>query len=166
MRVCGAVLLAGFLSLVAAAAPVAAPHDVEEVARTCRAAMYGSILSGGLSGFWCGEIEPESRWPVWKVVPWQSTDLMRYLKEFILSEARRYADFVPATNLVSPNRSGKPGGNVGWAYCVRTADRQLYLLYFEKGCGKIRRRLGDETLADRRAARGAGHVAVVSGQAM
>jgi hypothetical protein len=96
--------------------------------------MYGSVLSGGLSGFWSGEFEPESLWPIWKVIQWPSADQMRYLKEFVLSEGRKYEELVPATDLVSPNRTGKPNTNVGWAYCARTADQKLFLVYFEKEC--------------------------------
>ena len=117
----------------------------EKAALYCRSAMYGSVLSGGLGGhiygaggwqggLWSGEVEPQSKWPIWNVIQWPSADQMRHVKAFVLSEGRRYEDLVPATDLVSPNRSGKPGGNVGWAYCARTADRQLFLVYFEKDC--------------------------------
>jgi hypothetical protein len=117
----------------------------EKAALYCRSAMYGSVLSGGLGGhiygaggwkggLWSGEIEPESLYPIWKVIQWPSADQMRHLKEFVLSDGRRYEDLVPATDLVSPNRTGKPNGNVGWAYCARTADQQLFMVYFEKEC--------------------------------
>jgi hypothetical protein len=36
--------------------------------------------------------------------------------------------------LISPNRDGKPGGANGWAYGAKTAERDLFLLYFEKDC--------------------------------
>jgi hypothetical protein len=41
---------------------------------------------------------------------------------------------VPGTDLVSPNRSGKPNTCVGWAYAARTEGRDLFFLYFEKDC--------------------------------
>jgi len=111
----------------------------------CRSAMYGSVLSGGLGGhiygaggwqggLWSGEVEAASTYPIWKVIEWPSADQMRHLKAFILSEGRRYQDLVPSTELVSPHRSGKPRGLTGWAYCARTADRDLFMIYFEESC--------------------------------
>jgi hypothetical protein len=117
----------------------------EKAALYCRSAMYGSVLSGGLGGhiygaggwqggLWSGEIEAASKYPIWQVIQWPSADQMRHLKRFVLSEGRRYEDLAPATDLVSPNQSGKPKGNTGWAYCARTPGRDLFLLYFEQDC--------------------------------
>lgn len=111
----------------------------------CRSAMYGSVLSGGLGGhiygaggwaggMWSGEVEPRSRYPIWDVIGWTSADQMRHLKAFVLSEDARYQDLVPVTDQLSPNRSGKPDGLTGWAYCAATRDRTLALAYFEKEC--------------------------------
>jgi hypothetical protein len=41
---------------------------------------------------------------------------------------------MPCTDSISPNRDGKPGGANGWAYGAKTAERDLFLLYFEKDC--------------------------------
>ncbi|MCF7973868.1 MAG: DUF4038 domain-containing protein, partial [Phycisphaerae bacterium] len=111
----------------------------------CRSAMYGSVLSGGLGGhiygaggwqggLWSGEVETASRWPIWEVIQWPSADQMRHLKTFILSEGKAYQDLVPSDDGLSPNRSGKPKTNVGWAYCARTKSGSLHLLYFERDC--------------------------------
>jgi hypothetical protein len=111
----------------------------------CRSAMYGSVLSGGLAGhiygaggwqggMWSGEVEPESKWPIWDVIRWPSADDMRHLKHFILSEGKRYQDLVPQAELVSPSRKGKPNACIGWAYAARTDDRALAMLYFERDC--------------------------------
>jgi hypothetical protein len=35
---------------------------------------------------------------------------------------------------VSPNKTAVLRGYEGWAYCSRTPDRQIFLVYFEKGC--------------------------------
>ena len=116
-----------------------------DAARYCRSAMYGSVLSGGLGGhiygaggwqggLWSGEVEPESKWPIWEVLRWPSADQMRHLKHFVLSEGARYQDLVPRTELVSPNRSGKPNTCTGWAFGARTDDKGLALVYFEKDC--------------------------------
>ena len=111
----------------------------------CRSAMYGSVLSGGLGGhiygaggwqggMWSGEVETESKWPIWEVIRWPSADQMRHLKHFVLSEGRTYQDLVPHTELVSPNRSGKPKTCTAWAYCARTEDKGLFMVYFERDC--------------------------------
>jgi len=36
--------------------------------------------------------------------------------------------------MVQPNRSGKEKSCFGWAYCARTAEKDLFVLYFEKNC--------------------------------
>ena len=117
----------------------------EMAALYCRSAMYGSILSGGLAGhiygaggweggIWSGEVEPASKYPMWKVMQWPSAGQLRHLKTFVLSEGRRYQDLTPATESLTPNRSGQPNTCVGWAYCAATAQKDLFLLYFEKEC--------------------------------
>ncbi|MBT7164402.1 MAG: DUF4038 domain-containing protein, partial [Victivallales bacterium] len=111
----------------------------------CRSAMYGSILSGGLGGhiygaggwgggIWSGEVESESKFPIWDALLWQSADQLRHLKTFVFSEIERYQDLIPNPDLLAPNRSGEPGGLTGWAYCAGTADQGLFLLYFEEQC--------------------------------
>ncbi len=113
----------------------------------CRSAMYGSVLSGGLGGhiygaggwqggMWSGEVEAASKYPIWEVIQWPSADQMRHLRTFVLSEGRRYQDLIPATEMLWPNRSSDPKTNVGWAYAAATTDRDLVLLYFERGCPK------------------------------
>jgi len=111
----------------------------------CRSAMYGSVLSGGLGGhiygagpwqggLWSGEVEAASKCPIWQVIQWPSADQMRHLKKFVLSEGGKYRDLIPSDDLLKPNRTGKPTSCTGWAYCAATADRSLFLLYFEKDC--------------------------------
>jgi hypothetical protein len=117
----------------------------ERAALYCRSAMYGSVLSGGLGGhiygaggwqggMWSGEVEKASKWPIWEVLQWPSADQMRHLKEFILSEGKAYQNLIPSDGALSPNRSGQPKTNLGWAYCARTKSRELSLLYFERDC--------------------------------
>ena len=83
---------------------------------------------------WSGEVEAASKYPIWEVIQWPSADQMRHLKRFILSEGQRYQDLQPALDLVTPNKSNGPKTNVGWAYCACTGQRDIYLLYFERGC--------------------------------
>ncbi|MHC4201723.1 MAG: putative collagen-binding domain-containing protein, partial [Planctomycetota bacterium] len=91
---------------------------------------------------WSGEVEEASRFPIWEVIKWQSADQMRHLKAFAMSAGRRYQDLIPCRDLVAPNRSGGPKGLVGWAYCARTEERDLFVLYFEKGCPAATRTAG------------------------
>jgi hypothetical protein len=35
---------------------------------------------------------------------------------------------------VEPNRTAETTGNRGWAYCARTPDRALFMIYFEADC--------------------------------
>jgi len=111
----------------------------------CRSAMYGNVLSGGLGGhiygaggwdggLWGGSIEPQARTHIWEVVQWPSGSQMRHLARFMLSEGRAYQKLVPHAELVSPNRSGPEKDFVGWAWCARTDDKKLFLIYFEKDC--------------------------------
>jgi hypothetical protein len=111
----------------------------------CRSAMYGSILSGGLGGhiygaggwdggMWGGNIEPEAKTHIWDVVKWRSGAQMQHLGVFMLSEGRKYQQLVPHRELVEPHRSGPEKDFVGWAYCARTDDQRLFMLYFEMDC--------------------------------
>jgi len=122
-----------------------APGGTETSALYCRSGMYGSVLSGGLGGhiygaggweggMWGGNVEKAAKNPIWDVIRWPSGDQMRHLRTFMLSEGRKYQDLVPSPGLVSPNKSGKADGYIGWAYCARTANRVFFLLYFEKDC--------------------------------
>ena len=111
----------------------------------CRSTMYGSVLAGGFGGhiygaggwdggLWGGNIEPEAKSHIWDVLLWRSGAQMQHLARFILSEGRRYQGLVPCRELVNPNRSGPEKDFVGWAYCARTDDKRLFLIYFEKDC--------------------------------
>jgi hypothetical protein len=43
-------------------------------------------------------------------------------------------NFFHNAELVTPNKSGAHMGYRGWAYCACTKEKDLLLLYFEKGC--------------------------------
>jgi hypothetical protein len=53
-----------------------------------------------------------------------------------MSEGRRYQQLEPHGELLEPNKSGKTNDWVEWAYCAATEKKDLFLLYFEKGCKK------------------------------
>ena len=126
-----------------------APGGTTNSALYCRSGMYGSVLSGGLGGhiygaggwdggLWGGNVEKVAQNHIWDAMKWPSGDQMRHLATFILSEGRRYQDLVPRRELLKPNESGDPKGYTGWAYCARTDNKDVFLLYFEKDCPKAK----------------------------
>ena len=119
-----------------------------DAARYCRSAMYGSVLSGGLGGhiygaggwrggIWSGEVEAASPCPMWLAFQWPSADQMRHLKAFILSVGTRYQQLAPVTGQLAPNQSATRKGASGWAFGAGTAERDLFLLYFEQACPPV-----------------------------
>ena len=108
-----------------------------------RAQMYGSVLSGGLSGHVHGTAayditttgEPAGARPhFWEAVRYESAKYMQHLKSFILSEGNRYRDLRPSAQDISFRKApGSPeDGLDGWSYMMRTPDLELALLYFEQ----------------------------------
>jgi hypothetical protein len=121
----------------------AAAGGSEESALDARSAMYGSVLSGGLgghihgaAGLWPGNVEPAAEHKLWDALQWPAGAHMQHLKTFVLSEGRKYQDLVPHPELLTPNKFGPKEGWTGWAYCARTDDQTLFMLYFEKDCPK------------------------------
>ncbi|MHC4573158.1 MAG: apiosidase-like domain-containing protein [Planctomycetota bacterium] len=131
------------------------PGGSRQSGLNCRSHMYGSVLSGGYGGhiygagdrapkggaMWAGEVENIDKPHIWDAIRWPSGDQMRHLRAFILSEGPKYQQLEPKVELLSPNKSQPKGhtgwdGCIGWAYCSRTADKDLFLLYFEKYCDK------------------------------
>ena len=107
-----------------------------------RAQMYGSVLSGGLSGHVHGTAaydltttgEPAGARPhVWDALKYASASYMRPLRDFILSEGAAFQQLRLARADVRPHEApGAPADGLdGWAYMMRTPDRRLAFLYFE-----------------------------------
>ncbi|MFO7445259.1 MAG: DUF5060 domain-containing protein [Ignavibacteriaceae bacterium] len=107
-----------------------------------RAQMYGSVLSGGLSGHVHGTAayditttgEPAGMRPhVWDAFNYESANYMRHLNEFILSEGGKFQELHLARQDVQPNKApdSPPMGLDGWSYMMRTPEKDLALLYFE-----------------------------------
>jgi hypothetical protein len=121
-----------------------------EAAMYCRSAMYGSVLSGGLGGHvygaggwpggvWSGEIEPESKFPIWELMQYASADQMCHLKTFIFSAndaPSAYQDLVPCTPRLTPNQTTleQVRGATGWAFAAATPNDDVCLLFFERDC--------------------------------
>jgi hypothetical protein len=104
--------------------------------------MYGSVLSGGLSGHVHGTAayditttgEPAGMRPhVWDALKYESGKYMQHLATFVLSEGAKYQLLQLASEDIHPQKaSGSPeDGLDGWSYMMRTPDRDFALLYFE-----------------------------------
>jgi hypothetical protein len=118
-------------------APGGTPTDDQYV----RSAMYGNFLSGGLAGhvygaegIWGADIEPSAPTKMWDAFQWSSASQMKHLQEFAFSIGERYKDLIPDNGFVVPSETPIVKGYEGWAYACRTADQQIFLAYFEKGC--------------------------------
>jgi hypothetical protein len=107
-----------------------------------RAQMYGSVLSGGLSGHVHGTAayditttgEPAGMRPhFWDALKYESGSYMQYLKTFIFSEGKRYQSLQPVSQDIHPQKApGSPEkGLDGWSYMMRTPEKDFALLYFE-----------------------------------
>jgi Protein of unknown function (DUF4038)/Domain of unknown function (DUF5060)/Putative collagen-binding domain of a collagenase len=118
-----------------------APGGTEKDDQFVRSAMYGCFLSGGLAGhvygaegIWGGDIEAQAPVKMWDAFQWNSARQMEHLRTFAFSIGKRYQELVPNADLVSPNRTHDLRSYERWAYCARTADKEIFMLYFEKGC--------------------------------
>ena len=108
-----------------------------------RSSMYGNFLSGGFAGhvygaegIWGADIEPSAPTKMWDAFQWNSGAQMKHLRTFAFSIGKRYQELVPDVGHVAPNATPILKGYEGWAYAARTADQNIFLLYFEKGCPK------------------------------
>jgi hypothetical protein len=107
-----------------------------------RAQMYGSVLSGGLSGHVHGTAsyditttgEPSGMRPhIWEAFKYESATYMQYLKTFILSEGKKFQELQLTRQDIQPHIApGSPEqGLDGWSYMMRTPEKDFALLYFE-----------------------------------
>jgi hypothetical protein len=107
-----------------------------------RAQMYGSVLSGALSGHVHGTAayditttgEPEGARPhIWDTMKYESANYMKHLESFILSEGAKYQELEPSNKNIHPQKApnSMDMGLDGWSYMMYTADKTLALLYFE-----------------------------------
>ncbi len=107
-----------------------------------RAQMYGSVLSGALSGHVHGTAayditttgEPEGARPhIWEAMKYESANYMKHLKSFIMSEGNKYQELKLATQNIHPQKAPNSVdiGLDGWSYMMCTSDKTLALLYFE-----------------------------------
>ena len=66
----------------------------------------------------------------------QSAAQMQHIYKFLFSEGTSYQDLMPDKQLLEPNQTQNEDKNMGWAYCMHTEAKDLFLLYFEKDCPK------------------------------
>jgi hypothetical protein len=118
-----------------------APGGTEQDDRFVRSGMYGSFLSGALAGhvygaegIWGADIEPAAETKMWDAFQWRSGSQMQHLRTLAFSIGKRYQELAPIADLVSPNKTPVTRGYEGWAYCARTPDKNIFMVYFEKGC--------------------------------
>lgn len=102
-----------------------------------RVALYGSVFSGALAGhvygadhIWDGDSDMPETFLI------QSASQMQHIYEFLFSEGEAYQDLVPQKQLLEPYQTPNKDQNMGWAYCMHTKTRELFVLYFEKACPK------------------------------
>ncbi len=118
------------------------PANSERDNYFARAQMYGSVLSGGLSGHVHGTAayditttgEPEGMRPhIWDALKYESANYMKHLKSFILSEGKEYQNLVPTRQDILPNKAlnSPEKGLDGWAYMLTNSERKMAFLYFE-----------------------------------
>ena len=70
---------------------------------------------------------------MWEAMQYESARYMRPLRDFILSEGAAFQNLQLARDDVRPNRApdAPEAGLDGWAYMMRTPEKDLAFLYFE-----------------------------------
>ncbi len=118
------------------------PADSERDNYFSRAQMYGSVLSGGLSGHVHGTSayditstgEPAGARPhFWDALKFESGGYMQYLAAFILSEGNKYQKLQPGSKDIHPRKApdSPERGLDGWSFMMVTRKKNFALLYFE-----------------------------------
>ena len=120
-----------------------APGGTELDDQYVRSAIFGSFLSGGLAGhiygaeaIWGADVQPQAPIHMWEAFQWNSANQMKQLHTFAFSIGSRYQDLVPDADLVTPSQTQTLHGYEGWAYCAHTPEKDIFMVYFEKGCAR------------------------------
>lgn len=104
--------------------------------------MYGSVLSGGLSGHVHGTAayditttgEPSGARPhIWDALKYESGKQMQYLNTFVLSESSRFQHLQPHHHHLHPQKAKNSSvrGLDGWSFMMINPEKDFALLYFE-----------------------------------
>ncbi|MGE5487278.1 MAG: DUF4038 domain-containing protein [bacterium] len=114
-----------------------------------RAQMYGCVLSGALAGHVHGtaaydvihDTEPPGGRPYfWQALRYKSGNYMQWLSKFVMSEGARYQQLELASNDLETRhaKGAAESGLDGWAFMMRTANKDFALLYFENKAVRTR----------------------------
>jgi hypothetical protein len=68
---------------------------------------------------------------MWVAVKWQSANEVQFASKFMMTHGAKYQDLVPHRELLSVFKTGNWAVE-GWAFLMRTDDKQLFKLYFQK----------------------------------
>jgi hypothetical protein len=109
-----------------------------------RAQVYGSVLSGGLSGHVHGTAayditttgEPSGARPhIWDALQYESGKQMQHAETFVLSEGSRYQHLQPYHHHLHPQKAKESSvrGLDGWSFLMINPEKDFALLYFENG---------------------------------
>lgn len=108
-----------------------------------RRTMYSCLLRGGLAGVsyeamgQTRAVRETSSLPpgthglhplMWVSVLWENAKEAQHARTFMFTHGASYQNLVPAKELLSPAWNSTRH----WAYCMRTGDKKLIKLYFEK----------------------------------
>jgi hypothetical protein len=118
------------------------PANSERDNYFARAQMYGSVLSGGLSGHVHGTAaydvtttgEPAGARPqIWDALQYESGKQMQHLKSFVFSEGGRYQQLQPYQHHLHPQKAKNSSvrGLDGWSLMMINQEKDFALVYFE-----------------------------------
>jgi len=68
---------------------------------------------------------------MWVSVKWQSANEVQFAAKFLMTHGAKYQDLAPHPELLSVSKTGS-WPTEGWAFLMRTDDKQLFKLYFQK----------------------------------
>jgi Putative collagen-binding domain of a collagenase len=68
---------------------------------------------------------------MWIAAKWQSANEVQFVPKFMMTHGAKYQDLVPQPELLSVFKAGD-SPTEGWAFLMRTDDKRLFKLYFQK----------------------------------
>ena len=119
------------------------PGGTEKDDQFVRSAMYGNFLSGGLAGhvygaegIWGADIEPAAPTKMWDAFQWKSGGADAASAHLRVFDRQALPGTGAGPGSGRPQTPTHEKGYEGWAFAARTADKEIFLAYFEKGCPK------------------------------
>jgi hypothetical protein len=68
---------------------------------------------------------------MWEAVMWKSANEPQYAARFMLASGARYQELEPHPELLLVAKTGE-WPTEGWSFLMRTADRRMFKLYFQR----------------------------------